>query len=84
MRVQRFWGRGTSDLPLPVSAGIRCTTNILEGGELIKMFLNGVDFYFWFAVMRVSIIYKMVTKLFGGKKSQCITYPNQTPSMGRG
>ena len=53
---------------LPVQLDARCITGPLEAEKLIKMFLNGVDFYFRFAVMRVSIFYKMVTSLFWAKK----------------
>jgi len=41
------------DRPLPVPTSIRYTTSIVEAGELIKIFLNGVDFYFRFRVMGV-------------------------------
>ena len=41
------------DPPLPVPLDARFMAHILDVGELIKCFLNGVDIYFRFGVMGV-------------------------------
>ena len=41
------------DPPLPVALDALFMAHVLEVGELIKRFLNGVDIYFRFGVMGV-------------------------------
>jgi len=70
MGVQIFGGVALFRvLPLPVLMDIWFITSLLEANELIK-FLNGVEFYFRFAVMGVSNFLKVA--MLGAKCSKCL------------
>ena len=70
---------------LMVLMNIWFITSILEADEVIKRFLNGVDFYFRCGVMKVWMIYKLVGHKIRVTIQEHITYfpPNERPSKTR-
>jgi len=70
---------------LMVLMNIWFIASILEADEVIKRFLNGVDFYFRCGVMKVWMIYKLVGHKTRVTIQEHITYfpPNERPSKTR-
>ena len=57
-----FWGMALfRDLALPVPVSERFVAGFLEADQVTKQFLNDVDFYFRFRVMRVLNFRKVAT-----------------------